>query len=901
MNTVLRFLIVLPLVLTCTGGECKMPGGTLSTLTVNPTGGSTLTMGLEGSEPYTGTSPYIVPLQTLTLNEDERWRIVYEQAGTGGGEGGRAVSSYGDLVPLSFWVVIKASTRIGLIAAYNDLQAALLNPLGGTIAYLPEDVPAGTLTTYYHYVQSGPPRVLDQAKNRWDAGAHADGYFRLIVEVALQTQPIATSNPASPVTLTALATTIQNWEDTGAGQTNSVLVDEADLRGTMPALLRITARPDAGHDLGELIVYKRDEGTLTNFASVYEAEDASTIAPSTAWSQIADADRGGGNYMRCQLATGIANGTPQGLRFTVPNPGDQQGRFAVFGVGYTGGGKWTHQVKVSVGNVVQEGEDDYENSNILSWELIYAGEFELPPVQLSDVEMAYDEGPYIEWYATRTIGTSEFRLDGILLVYVADSKLQPTALDVPCEDEDGDGVTNSSKLLIENFPGNQGQIRELAHIVAQADMDFQRIPAEAPRGDFLMLDPTRDNLIVTVQQRDRWVPIRDDDFESYKGIRWMTVDPMDNVSTWGGGGEAWDLIRVEGTRCLYIEVLTWGQEAMHKLVNLDFEHEGRFTADDFSCFVLLADSDGTRSRCEFHTVYGVDYYEGAFIAPAEHIWTFVCQKKSSFTAQGAPDWSVISWVEFRLEDTTGDQPSKDDFYDWWRLEKADPDNTAVPNATGTAWDFQPNAGVWTITEDVPEAGATLACLDGGFLSTSPGVEKVALIDETTSDDVRYRARVFFGHFQGPDSYVGIVWRAGAHCLTAGDEDCYAAVLDITNGELEIRRYDDGAVTLLEHPEFSSAREAWYVLGVIAEGDTFKIFAKRADSLTDDEHVFDAANLITTVVDATWASGQCGVMSIDALSRFDDVLLQGIADRHVPADKITLTGQAIFRTIAPFNE
>jgi len=894
MNTVLRFLIVLPLVLTCTGGECKMPGGTLSTLTVNPTGGSTLTMGLEGSEPYTGTSPYIVPLQTLTLNEAERWRIVYEQAGTGGGEGGRAVSSYGDLVPLSFWVVIKASTRIGLIAAYNDLQAALLNPLGGTIAYLPEDVPAGTLTTYYHYVQSGPPRVLDQAKNRWDAGAHADGYFRLIVEVALQTQPIATSNPASPVTLTALATTIQNWEDTGAGQTNSVLVDEADLKGTMPALLRITAQPDAGHDLGELIVYKRDEGTLANFVSVYEAEDAATIDPSTAWSEIDDPDRGNAHYMRCLPSV---NDEAQGLRFTIANPADHEGRFAVFGVGYVAGGEWAHQAKLRVGNIIQESEDDYQAEDMMSWGIIYAGEFELPPASLSSVETAYDEGPYIEWYATRTLGTDEFRLDGIVLVYVADSKLQPTALDVPGEDEDGDGVTNSDKLLVENFPGNLGTIRELAHIVAQADNDFERLPTEAPRGDFLTLDPTKDNLLVFLQQRSHWTTVLDDDFEGYDGVKWMAVDDMENVDTWVGAAVE-TAEYVEGAQSLEIQI-TGGigiSASMHKLVDLDLEHEGAFPAGAFSCYVAWKSGDTTNVQtvAHFHTVYDTDEYA----SPAYDLagtYNFIYQKKSAFSAVGAPNWGDVDRIE--LEAINGDVYfPKEIAFDWWRLENADPDDANSPNATGNQWNFQPAAGIWTITEDMPGVGATLACLDDEV-----GVEKSALIDETTPNDVRFRARVLAKIERGNPGYVGLVWRSGQDTLTVGAEDCYAALLDITNNKLLVREYAAGAVTQHANPAFNSKVNVWYVIGVVVQGSTFKVYAHPVTGLSTDDHVFDAANLLATVTDATYDTGQCGVMSISTLGRFDEVKLEGLSDRHIPADEITLEGQAIFRTIAPFNE
>ena len=897
MNTVLRFLIMLPLVLTCTGGECSMPGGTGSTLIINPTGGTPLTMGLAGSEPYTGASPYIVPLQTLTLNEAERWRIVYEQAGTGGGEGGRAVSGYGDLVPLSFWVVIKADTRIGMIAAYNDLQAALLNPLGGTVAYKPEDVPVGALTTYYHYVQSGPPRVLDQDKNRWDAGVHADGYFRLIVEVALQTQPIATSNPASPVTLTALATTVQNWEDTGAGQTNSVLVDEADLKGTMPALLRIMARPDAGHDLGELILFKRDEGTLANFTNVYEAEDAAPIAPSTAWSTIVDADRGGGNYRRCQLATGIANGTPQGLRFTVDNPADHEGRFAVFGVGYVEGGAWTHQVRLRVGNVVQEGEDDYQADNVTGWGLIYAGEFELPPAALSDAEIAYSAGPYLEWYATRIIGEGTFDLDGLILVYTADSKLQPTALDVPSEDEDDVGVSNTDKLLVENYPGNHGMIRELAHIVDQATANFQRLPVEAPRGDFLMLDPTKDTLLIFVQQGSHPAIVLEDNFTGYDDLRLavanMEIQPTTKQHGWIGATGTDLLYYTEAIQGLYLDVDSFKATSMYKSANLNLQSEGRFTADDFSCYTAYKVSGAATLQLtqHFHTNYPVDRFECVSFDPTAGE-NFICQKKSAFTTFNAADWSLVNTIELELYNPTATAANEVTF-DWWRIEKADPDNTNVPNATGTQWNFQPNAGVWTITEDVTNAGPTLACL-----SVAAGVEKSSLIDETTPDDVRYRARVMAKRDAG---YVGVIWRSGQDTLTAGAEDCYAALLDVANDRLLVREYAAGAITQHDNPVFGSLVDTWYVIGVIARGSTFRVYAKAAAALTNDDDVFDAANLLSTVIDATYTTGQCGVMSISTLGRFDEVRLEGVVDRHIPADEITLEGQAIFRTIAPFNE
>jgi hypothetical protein len=226
------------------------------------------------------------------------------------------------------------------------------------------------------------------------------------------------------------------------------------------------------------------------------------------------------------------------------------------------------------------------------------------------------------------------------------------------------------------------------------------------------------------------------------------------------------------------------------------------------------------------------------------------------------------------------------------LEKADPDDSTNPNATGDQWNFQPVGGHWTITEDV-SSQAVLACLD-----VESGVEKTALIDETTPDDVQFRAKVMCKRDAG---YAGIVWRAGNDTLTEGTEDCYAAVLDIANDVLLVREYANGAVTQHDNPAFTCAVDTWYTVGVIAEGSSFRVYATASSNLSDEDDVFSSSYLLTTVTDTTLTSGSCGVMSISTLGRFDEAKLVGLRDKVVPADQITLEGKAIFRTIAPFCE
>lgn len=865
-----------------------MGDGAGGTLVIHPRGLSDITLDLDcdGSK--------IVPAQSLRFNEEKRRQIIYSQAPPG--EGGEVVGEYGPLVPVSFSVAIKEDTRAAMIEAYNTFQAALLNKTGGTVEYKPDGVGAGVLSTFYHYVQSGPPTLAKVSGNRWDAEAKSDGKYTLFINLEFATHPAATSDPDSPATLAEMADTLENWVDDSPAQSNKVEISASNLKGELPALLRFLVQPAATQYLGRLIVSRRDSGecTLANVVTVYEAEDSANIYPSSAWTSVADSDRGDGNYLRCLPSTD-GNGDAQGRRFTISNPGDHKGRFAVFGIGYDDAystGVWTHQVKVTCGNVTQTGEDDKQAEHLRVWGLIYAGEFELPPTPLSDSESGYGTGPYIDWYSSRASGSSEFRLDGIVLVYVSDSKRQPTALGVVCDDVDLStdiaGVSNSEKLLVENYPDDYGQILELAHVVVSSDGDFKRVLATAPRGDFLTLDPTLDHRLYFVWERPSWETILDDDFESYKGSRWMPIAEFEDDESWSsatGFSQVADNL-VEGSKAGKFQ----RDDAISTSLvsDLDLENEGRFTDGDFVCVMAKLVTSPDYGYIVFYTSGGNYYYNTPYSGVGVH---FHHSKKSTWNTQGSPDWGDIALTQVYADDIGSVEY---EFYlDCWRIEKADPDDADNPNATGSQWDFQPTGGAWTVTEDISSAGATLACLD-----IESGVEKSALIDETTPNDVRFRARVMAKRDAG---YVGIVWRAGTDTLTEGTEDCYAAVLDIANDVVLVREYANGAITQHDNPALVSAVDTWYTVGVEAKGSTFRVYATATSDLTDDDDVFAAAYLLATVTDATLTTGKCGVMSISTLGRFDEAKLVSLQDKHIPADTLTLEGKAIWRTIAPFCE
>lgn len=447
-----------------------MSNGTNSTLILHPAGRPSLAFNLSGATAGVTTYTHIVDLGRLDFNEEQRWEWIYEQNRSGG----RVTGQQAKLVPITLSVIIKAATSDDRKAAYRVLQQAVMNRRGGTLQYQPEG--GSGRATYYHYLASAPPRLLDDPGNRWDADAGSDGFYKLQVDVELQTQPIATSDPDNPIAL--FSATLGNWRESNRLTINA-------LAGSLPALLRLLIQPQNGQSLGRVVLFRRSasDGILANLNTVYEAESAEIIYPSVAWTEIADSTRGGAAYRRC-LPPEDANGIPQGLKFTIQNPQDCQGRFAVLGVGYDDAprpGIWTHQVKLTSGNVSQMGAADYYAASTQSWQLVFVGEFELPLTHLSALSGGYESGPYLEWYSTRASGKSEFRLDAVALVWISDAlgpEGQGTALDVVC-----DGVNSPEKLLVENFL-EDGRIAERAYVAA-SDNDLARVLKTAPRGDFL--------------------------------------------------------------------------------------------------------------------------------------------------------------------------------------------------------------------------------------------------------------------------------------------------------------------------------------------------------------------------------------------------------------------------------
>lgn len=905
-----------------------MTNGTGSILKLHPTGYAALDFNAGVAPTGADTYTFTADLGRLRLNEEDRVAWDYEQNALGGS----ATQPKTGLVSVVFPVIVKALTSVARRTAYRALLQAVTNRRGGKLEYKPE---GASISTFYHYVASGAPSLIQDPRNRWDSGPTSDGLYTLAVEVELQTQPVATSDPDNPVALTELSTRVANWKD--ATRDNRVTIPKESIKGTLPALLRLTATPvSALYRLGRFIISHRtsEDGLLANVVSVYEAEDAEPIYPSSSWSSQSDADRGDGGYLTCNPSSHLYE---QGLRFTIRNPADGEGRFAVFGVvrdlsapgeGYTG--RWTHRVELRTGNVTQSGET-YEAATKKSWQLVYVGEFDLPATELSSATTGYDDGPHLDWYSRRgptNFNSPRMELDGLILVWLRGKDIlgSGTALDVCCGDEGG--VIAGESLLIENFPDESGRIVERSYVVDAATGDFVRVLMTAPRGDFLTLDPACDHLLTVFHELFNGNVFQDNldemalgqqivlaDFGSESGL--YSIDALGDLVS-AVASSPWvtlhvfnpELTGVQKALVGYMSLAlapydgalpVYGQtnHTLHPML-ADLLEAGcpLVESDDwYACIAIYADVAGDVGvKLRFGSDWDsceTDYYEyDAGTVSLSAGYNSIRAPKSAFTKTGTATWSSLVFWCVVLDRDAGNQNTL--YLDYVRIEAGDP-TAGAPDVSGGAWAFYPNDR-WALTEDMATGDATLACL-----ATEPGDRNVAEIVSTNFSAyftrARFRARVAS---RTADGVVGIYWRGE---MTQGSHSfAHIARLDFDAEELQVGYFSGSWITrdTVSVSGIQANFGDFYTLGVIAYDDFHEVYMAKSEELESDDDVFGMDHLKTVVEDNNNPTGGFGVISENQQGRFCAMSLEYTEDKVIPDNKLDLTGAAIFRTTVPFE-
>jgi hypothetical protein len=271
---------------------------------IHPKGLSSITCSLMETE----TVDYQVNPLKIDMNESARMEVIYAQAEMGGS----VRKSRAGLVAIKFRMVIFGTTQATAIANARTVVQALTNPAGGYIEYRPVGLSATVMTTYYHYLQSRPPKLTKSGAGLAEIVMEKKGQFnteqRYHVEVdcEVMTKAWATSDPETPVTVVA-ATSITNHDDSGVGDDNFIIVPSSSIKGDAVLPFIEVTMPGGGGgslDLNRLLLHRRPMlvGANTNL-DWFECEDMSVGSGS--WTDVADPNSSNGFYTRTNSASGL--------------------------------------------------------------------------------------------------------------------------------------------------------------------------------------------------------------------------------------------------------------------------------------------------------------------------------------------------------------------------------------------------------------------------------------------------------------------------------------------------------------------------------------------------------------------------------------------------------------------
>jgi len=889
-----------------------MSNGTASTLELHPHGLSEVTLSTTGVI-ESGDYALLVPLNTLDLGESER--ITYEYAASMAG--GVPNATAGKLVDIKFDLIIIAESAEARAEAYGTLSRAITNPRGGYFVYRPEGASVTAPDTYYHYVASSPPALASDPANRWDSAANTEGKYVLILEVALKTQPVATSDPDTPVTITSLSGTPENYKATSPALDNGLTVDGDYVLGTLPAQVRLLVGANSGQELGRIIIHRRvlaDSDPLTSLPVALEAESATIVATGAAWSEITcDSGlwRGGGYYMHSEeWYAGETETSP--LRFSLANAALMHGRFAVFGAIRDCAnmpGAWTFGVKLVAGNVTQEGETGCAATSVLRWELVYLGEFDLPAADLSGYSSGYSAAPYLEFTATRGDYRGDLEIDGLLLVYTGRPGLtEGTALDLTLDTP----LSGTDKLLLENLPV-EGRASDRAYI-ADSSGNFDTGLASVPRGDMLMLEPGTDQRVMFITQRAADVLFNTGLAEYLRTGQVILLECEDGatsgVVTSGCTATESTAQAAVGSKSLLITNSATSWYISYSMIGPggllpDLAAQGVFATSDYILLSIYMPTLTSITSLQLRLGNGTNYYYKDIKALCSAAgWNHVKFQISGCSTSGSPSLAgatVLSLVGVYTA------TSLLTYLDYVRIEQADSTGstraspiysedgaTDISLANAERWALAEASGVTTLRQiNAAASTMTIAKINGG----KPDSMGVRARFRVTFDDAGTAAGIIFGE-------------GGSDTILTGSPYFYMISLDNLNNKLRLIEYM-GSTMIADSAPYSITLETGteYILGVQAHyedasaGSIFRVYACAASAVSSDDEVFSDTYEIYTNSTSLYLyideDTELGFVTYNGRAKFRNFYFENLNNLFEPEDEITVSGQAVFRTVSPF--
>lgn len=841
-----------------------------TTLVLHPTGLSDITFTcLEETDAYI--TNFGVIEESLSLGTEDRLAVQYAQSADG--EFGEAVTEKGQLTRVSFRCFVVGTTKAAMINNVDTLFRAIMNQRGGTLEYKPDYLGGGIASTYYHYLQSSPPRKLVGEDNTWSRGTvkskRGIELYVLAFDVRLMTLPYATSDPDSPV-LVLPTVTLDNTDD--VSRNNATTIPAANIEGNVDALTRVRAHPvTAGTEVDRLIMARRTYG-LGTFQATYNS--VSYLSPTSVWAAVNDALRSGGQYHRC---TPTIVEREYCVRYAISNWADHSGRAAIVLTcrdNSAAAGRMYVRASWSIANTPLSGDYKALSATGIWTELILA-EFDIPETEMSEQE---DLDLYVDIGVKKVSGSGTFDVDTITLMFTDESVMEVLApADV--------GADTGQSFLIENFKA------PIAHIIDHSTNKLEYICNL--HGEALRLRPGSDNRLDILWAREQPDPF-DDTFSSYSAY-WDKIADMEISESWvftagSSTGEKTD-IYMEGSQSI-------GGTGGDVVAYLDTDIDLSDVPDtSFICLSCHSYRPSSRFKFRLYTNVPGNYFEsdelpfGAFY----NYFGVVSQKKSEFNEVGSPSWdSPIVRLEVIMANTsypTGNYVRFDNL----RVSSVDPDDSSTYNDTGGVWG--PYSGAWNVQE-LTGGGKQLGCHPRGFGAGSSR----AMLADLTYTNLKMRAKISWKNLSF--TYVGqgssgLVFRCSDP--SEGSLDAYAVSFSTGSlGRLRLSEITNGSstplVTVNLAPGLTFEKDTDYYIGVIASGNSIQVY------LSDDEDtLWDAANRRIDTTDSTHSSGQVGLTSGALIARFDDFYIEPLVDRHIITDQMQVTVWAIFRTTIPFGE
>jgi hypothetical protein len=307
---------------------------------------------------------FYVLLDTLNFNESERRDVLYSDTRYGG----KAINVKEKLTPVEFQCIVFGTTRDEMLRNSEKLANTITNPKGGLLEYLPDEA---TTTTYFTYEMSIIPKVSSKKLNRWDDIKREHNIHAMIFDVELMTHPFGHSRIFQAITpsQTTLSNSVNNH------------LDLLDIRGDVPALLQTKlTNLVAGQTLNKFYICSRSSlySTLGTLVSSFEAEDAAELVGS--WGIQVDAARSGGGYQRLSASDADWNR----IVFDLPSNTQYEGLITILPVIRASSTSFKCRLAVYLNSTavwVSRNQYSPELANI--WHILYAGEFNFPPIALS--------------------------------------------------------------------------------------------------------------------------------------------------------------------------------------------------------------------------------------------------------------------------------------------------------------------------------------------------------------------------------------------------------------------------------------------------------------------------------------------------------------------------------------